>query len=305
MNVLFLQLVHSETDDRIFHQMMTLRQHGHVCYYAHERKVDDGADIIICDTPKAVLKNRGYRGRVIYDVTEWYPSKKNLREYALLLRPLVAVAMVALNLLAACRADAFLFGEKDKARLLRSLFPRKTYAMLPYYPSLRLFEDVMTSNDEHPLRVLYAGPLTAEKGYDRAIQVAKTCGIELTVIGPKDYMPLAEFCRYIQNFDIAFDLRDRDAENRHCLPIKLFYYWAAGVVPIYSDLDAIRRHVPDAERAMYLVRNEDEAIAALQSLWNDWELRLRLRQQGRQFYEDRYHWEMVEERLVSVINQMN
>lgn len=305
MNILFLQLAHTESDDRIQHQMTTLRQQGHLCCYARQRSEDDHADVIICDTPKAVLMNRGYRGRVIYDVTEWYPSKKNLRVYRPLLRPLAAVAMVGLNLLAGCRADAFLFGEEYKASLFLALFRWKKYTMLPYYPSSKLFEEVADTDHDRPLRVLYAGPLTEEKGYFRAMNVAKQAGVELTVIGPEQYMSLDEFCRCIQNFDIALDLRDRDAENRRCLPIKLFYYWAAGVVPIYSDLDAIRRHIPDAEKAMYLVRSEDEAITALRSLRSDPELWKMLQLQGRSFYRTRYYWEMIEDRLVSVINQTN
>ena len=267
MKVLFLQLVHPKTDDRILHQMQTLRRFGHTCCYAQHRTADDGADVVICDTPKAVLLNRGYKGMVIYDVTEWYPSKKNLREFIPLLRPLAAAAMGCLSLLAGIKTNRFIFGEEDKGKFFRGLFPWKKYVYLPYYPSKTLFAEGETRRESNtPLRVLYAGPLTEEKGYFRAVDVAKQAGVELTVVGPEQYMPLADFCRYIQGFDVALDLRDRDAENRRCLPIKLFYYWAAGVVPIYSDLDAIRRHIPDADDAVCLVKNEQEAIEALRQM---------------------------------------
>ena len=305
MKVLFLQLAHLETDDRIVHQMDTLRRHGFACSYAHERAKDDAADIIICDTPKAVLRNIGFGGSVIYDVTEWYPSKKNLRLFTPLLRPLAAVAMGGLSLLAGIRTRGFIFGEKEKSIPFRCLFPWKKYVYLPYYPSQKLFADVVEQREQNsPLRVLYAGPLTEEKGYFRAVKAAELAGVELTVIGPEQYMPLTDFCRYIKSFDVALDLRDRDAENRRCLPIKLFYYWAAGVVPIYSDLDAIRRHVPNADEAMLLVKNEQEAVSALRQLKEQPALLQKYRSAGLRLHRNAYYWEAVEERLISIISQI-
>lgn len=304
MKVLFLQLAHPETDDRIVHQMMTLRAHGYACAFARERTKDDAADVIICDTPKAVLRNIGYSGVVVYDVTEWYPSKKNLRPFTPLLRPFAAAVMGCLSLLAGCVASRFIFGEEDKSKPFRWLFPWKKYVFLPYYPSQTLFADVPDEREANaPVRVLYVGPLTEEKGYFRAVNVAREAGVELTVVGPEQYMPLKEFCRYIQSFDVALDLRDIDAENRRCLPIKLFYYWAAGVVPIYSDLDAIRRHIPNAEDAMYLVKNETEAVAALSQLLRFPDRWAQCRHLGLQMYRDSYYWEAVELRLISIISQ--
>lgn len=305
MKVLFLQLVHPETDDRIIHQMMTLRKRGYICSFARKRTKDDEADVIICDTPKAVLRNIGYAGTVIYDVTEWYPSKKNLRPFLFFLRPLLAAAMCCLSLLAGLRTNRFIFGEKDKGKPFRCLFSWKKYVYLPYYPSRKLFADVVEHQDlDRPLRVLYAGPLTEEKGYFRALNVAKQARVELTVIGPNQYMPLVDFCHYIRSFDVALDLRDRDAENRRCLPIKLFYYWAAGVVPIYSDLDAIRSHVPNAHNAMCLVKNAQEAIAAIKQLQSQPSLLAQYRRAGLQLHRDAYYWEAVEERLINIISHI-
>lgn len=302
--VLFLQQVHPETDDRIISQMMTLRRHGFTCTYAQARSNDDAADVIICDTPKAVLRNIGHTGIVIFDVTEWYPSKKNLRPFRPYLRPLAAVAMICLSLFAGFLTNRFIFGETDKGKPFRFLFLWKKHVYLPYYPSRQFFAEVAEEREtDRPLRVLYAGPLTEEKGYFRALNVAKQAGVELTVIGPEQYMPLEDFCRYIRTFDVALDLRDRDLENRRCLPIKLFYYWAAGVVPIYSDLDAIRNQVPNAQDAMILVKSEQDAIAALKQLLNEPSLLDQYRKAGQQLYRDAYYWEAVEERLINVISQ--
>lgn len=306
MKVLFLQLAHPETDDRIVHQMMTLRAHGYACAFARERTKDDAADVIICDTPKAVLRNIGYSGVVVYDVTEWYPSKKNLRPFTPLLRPFAAAVMGCLSLLAGCVASRFIFGEEDKSKPFRWLFPWKKYVFLPYYPSKSLFAGGDIQREQNsPLRVLYAGPLTEEKGYFRAMNVAKQAGVELTVIGPDQYMPLEEFCRYIQNFDIALDLRDRDVENRKCLPIKLFYYWAAGVVPIYTDLDAIRKHIPNVDEAAFLVRDENEAIRVLKNIMQDHVLFQQYSRNGRKLFRKGYNWESIDDCLLTVIGDGN
>ncbi|MCQ2323818.1 MAG: glycosyltransferase [Paludibacteraceae bacterium] len=300
MTVLFLQTAHVKTDDRILHQMQTLRRAGIECVYANRRDEVGEVDVVICDTPKAVLQNVGRKGLLIYDVTEWYPSKKNLRVYHPLLRPLAAVAMSIQSLAAGIVSDRFIFGEEAKSRPFRKLFGWKKFVYLPYYPSKQLF--VRAHKQNHvPLNVLYAGPRTAEKGYERAVEVANEVGINLKVISPEQYMPLQEFCTYLQDVDVALDLRDMDAENRRCLPIKLFYYLAAGVVPIYSDLDAIREHIADAEKSVFLVHDAKEAAEALRRLVSDSALWKQYSQRGQQLFDERYYWEKVEERLLQIV----
>lgn len=301
MKILFFQTVHPESDDRIIHQMLTFSSAGHQCFYSQSRSDHNDADVIICDTPKAILSNVFRSGILIYDVTEWYPSKKNLRSFSIILRPLVAILMVVASFLAGVVADRFIFGEKDKARPFRFFFPWKRFIMLPYFPSQTLFDGVVPEKKRAPLKAIYAGPLTEEKGYFRSVSLAEKANINLHVLGPDDYMELGEFCQFIRQFDVAFDLRDRDAENRHCLPIKLFYYWAAGVIPIYSDLDAISYNVPEVKSAAILVKSEDEALRELLDLKCNPERVAKLKIAGRRLFECHYNWEAIQGRLLTII----
>jgi len=54
------------------------------------------------------------------------------------------------------------------------------------------------------------------------------------------------------------DLREKDKENNKCLPIKLFYYMACGCPVIFSDLDAIKMHIPEINEFACTVNPNDE-----------------------------------------------
>ena len=56
-------------------------------------------------------------------------------------------------------------------------------------------------------------------------------------------MPFLEFCKTIGKTHLFIDLRKKDFENTHCLPIKLFYYLACGRPVIYSNLKSIRKEI--------------------------------------------------------------
>ena len=113
MNVLFLQTAHSAFDDRIYyHQRVSLEKAGHKCAFANfVKEVKDIPQIIICDTPKAIWEARKAfkNSHIVYDITEWYPSKKNLRNISPWLRPLKWCVLVIANIYAGWVVDAFIF----------------------------------------------------------------------------------------------------------------------------------------------------------------------------------------------------
>ncbi len=51
------------------------------------------------------------------------------------------------------------------------------------------------------------------------------------------------FTEAFSDADLCFDLREFNFENHHSLPIKLFYFMAAGKPVIYSNLKGIRKHM--------------------------------------------------------------
>ena len=126
--IIFLQAAHTAVDERVrHHQARTLEESGHTVevygldsFFSFALKQ---ADIYIVDTPKALWKVRRTSAQIVYDITEWYPSKKNLRNIRLG-KCIKAFILLLANIWAGCRANAFIFGDVDMARPFRLLFPR-------------------------------------------------------------------------------------------------------------------------------------------------------------------------------------
>ncbi|MBR1564703.1 MAG: hypothetical protein IJ650_05085 [Paludibacteraceae bacterium] len=349
-NILFLQTAHEADDDRVlYHQSVSLQRHGFNCHTisitgkdAKYKQLTDAlkgtlstfhAAAIICDTPLAVLgakRTNKSRAVVIYDITEWYPSKKNLRNTPALLRPFKALMLIVANIMAGILADAFIFGETDKARPFRRLFPYKKSLLLTYYPLLEYITPRPANTDiKRQLRLLYAGPLTREKGYHRVIDAITMCArcqpqtaFTLTIITdsplPIDQpslpdnlslnyiheMPFQQFCSQITLHDIFFDLRDCDTENTRCLPIKLFYYMAAARPVIYSDLKAIRTAVPELAKDDCSLVNPDnikDVSAILHRYLTETSFYQTICLRNRQLIENQYNWDKQDLTFISFI----
>ena len=284
-------------------------------------------DVVICDTPLAIRTARklyGYKAKVVYDVTEWYPSKKNLRNAPLLLKPFKFCVLVIANLWAGFAADAFLFGERHKAKPFMRLYPWKKSLLLPYYPALRYLHPTSYQPFAgRALRLMYAGALTKEKGWFRVIDMlrevaaahhgqqfvltvitANAESIEISMpdnvmIVVKPYMSFDDFCSELPKHDICLDLRVPDIENTRCLPIKLFYYMGSGRAVIYSSLKAIRLAVPElaeqinmrpAERLETFVREPAQIIKE--------------GEHNRQLIQSKYNWESLHEPFIRFIESL-
>lgn len=325
MKVLFVQLAHAADDDRVlYHQSATLERHGiHTAVIARETKPvpfmqhlhevrrrirEEHPDVVICDLPKAVLASVGCGASVVYDITEWYPNQHSIGRRSLA-TPFRLIGMAALNYLAGMLTDRFIFGERDKGRPFRRLFPWKRYVELPYYPSSALFPvNVSEKGIGKQCNILYAGPLTTEKGWGRVQETLELCRAarpdivwNLTTVEPNHFVPLPEFCRSLKDIHIALDLREINAENRRCLPIKLFYYMAAGCAPVYSDLDAIRNGVPGVESFCALTHSAADASEAILRLVNDPQEYSRVSSLARHRFVNAYNWELIENRLLSIL----
>lgn len=301
-------------DDRVgFHQRVSLEQAGHICAFASY--VSPRAPIpdrIICDTPKAIRIARKAFGRkvqIIYDVTEWYPSKKYLWNVPAWRKPLMFCAMIGASLWAGCATNAFIFGEAHKAKPFRRLFPWKKYLFLPYYPSLQYIPSSAPRPIEDEVRLFYAGPKTQEKGYFRAIEVAKKCETKMpgkkVVFTAVEGVSFEDFCREITLHDFCLDLRDNDFENTRCLPIKLFYYLAAGKPVVYSDLKAIRHGVPEIVNDSLVDPDDIERAAdSIVALTSSPEKYLAICRRNRELAESTYNWESQHERFVQFVEQL-
>lgn len=346
--ILFVQTAHTAEDDRVrYHQMPTLANAGYetdvistLGKEAHEKKDCIGKkievfrpDAIICDTPYAVLTSRNAAPetcKILFDITEWYPSKKNLRGTGLL-RPFKKGLLHIINKKACKTADAFIFGEPEKALPIQNDFPTKPAILLPYFPRT----DYIPYSENHrdirtELRICYAGPMTQEKGYPNVLAAVRELAIsfpetkiDLTIISPSSsketqqtapnlhiyglpYLPFNEFCEILKDYDIFLDLRENDAENTRCLPIKLFYYMAAGRPMVYSELKAIGDFIgrdttfiqlvdPDNQKAIakaiayYLEQPEQYSLAC---------------HEAHKRYLNEFNWELNETRFLNFLKDI-
>ena len=329
--IIFLQAAHTNTDERVlFHQAQTLQAAGHIVeiyemdsFLNYEPKQ---ADVYIVDTPKALWKIRHTSAKIVYDITEWYPSKKNLRNIRAG-KLLKALALVVANLWAGWRTDAFIFGEEDKAKPFRILYHRKKHIYLPYYPDLGYIHPMPTNDIAKECRVLYAGALTKEKGWERVKSTMENIAkllpknqFQLDIITKDhftysneydnlhicklDFMPFEQFCEQIVQYDLFLDLRDVDFENTRCLPIKLFYYMACGRPSIYSNLTAIRKGVAQIDDCAFLVDDIEQATQAMLQYISNPTLYKRHSQRALELSQQQYNWQSIKIRLTQLIDEL-
>jgi glycosyltransferase involved in cell wall biosynthesis len=377
MNISFLTSAHEPYDDRIFYHMArSFSDRGWnveiVSSKTDLKKTDDGIsincfygenlskrekikcfthrlalyhpDIIICSEPLTIIAAKGYSKKqrrtlkIVYDITEWYPSKKNLEGHNFFIQLFIATRLLIFNFLTSAKTDAFIFGEWYKSRLYRFLFPHKPAVYISYYPDSKYIRRIEPSLGDKKLRLCYSGRISLEKGFGHFLKVLdglarqhKDLIVEVKIIGwyenQKDQdeckplidrlngnivisfydrQPLKQFIELINDTDIFFDLRSNDFENNHCLPIKLFYYAALGRPVIFTNLKAIRKEV-EIQKFGYLVKPDDtEQIVGIVSIYlSDKELYFGHCSNARNLFEINYNWKKIEPELLGFINEIS
>lgn len=297
-------------------------------------------DIIICSEPLTILAAHNYSAtqkrkvQIIYDVTEWYPSKKNLVGRTLPVQCFLFVQLLFFNLLVSRFTDSFIFGEWFKSRPYRILYPSRSYIFIPYFPRLTYIPYCRPEPESRKLRLSYSGKISREKGFGNFMNVIrklsesdKKLNIEVTITGwfdnnrdkqeyegqlksdkPEitihtfDKQDFQTYLNIVKNTDIFLDLRSDDIENQHCLPVKLFYYAAFGRPVIFTCLRAIKKEV-ETEKFGFLVKPDDsDKIAELISAYlaNDG-LYFQHCNNARTLAEKKYNWEKIEPGFINFI----
>jgi glycosyltransferase involved in cell wall biosynthesis len=253
---------------------------------------------IICAEPLPILAAHRYKKKInnriqiIYDITEWYPSKKNIENASRLNAIAICTKLLVFNVYAASLSNKFIFGEYYKSLPYRILFPWKKSRIISYYPDLDYINYQAARLFSNQICLGYTGRISSEKGITHFFDLAKelqkrkpSLTIKLKIIGwfvyKKDEEDYNRSCYSLQNIDVQllnrqpfeilsnsladidifFDLREPNIENQHCLPIKLFYYAACGRPVIYSRLKAITNVFPNLPFG-YLVNPADSKANA-------------------------------------------
>lgn len=366
-SIVFLLTAHSAEDERVrFHQLPSLTNAGwtaHIVapsqgelpgsnpyarlYDAHTMTrrqcvkhcvsilEELKPDVVLADTPMSLWMAVRYRRSskrevaVLYDVTEWYPSKKNLRFVSGIAKGLKFCALTLFNIYVNLYTDGFVFGEEDKARPFRRLFPHRPFVMTSYYPDLKYITSIPAEDLRSRVRLFYSGNLTDEKGFGNVLKAAVWVArfnpetqVVLNVLSNQhlekmpslpanlmlqidDYQPFVDFCQRAAQNDVFLDLRIPDNENQKCLPIKLFYYMAMGKPVIYTDLAAIRKGCPEFEEFGSYVNPFDtqQVVDIVNDYIRDAESYRKRCEAALRWARVKYNWKAIEADFVHFIRQ--
>ena len=300
-------------------------------------------NIIICSEPITIIAAHKYnkrtnsKARIIFDITEWYPSKKNIEGLSTLSKLIKLFILSIFNIYSSIYANAFIFGEYYKSIPYRILFPFKKNITVSYYPDLKYLIHTPPSKLTNEICMGYSGKLSKEKGifnFMNAIQeltkLVPEFNIKVKIIGEfaseieKDkfnnqiknmpqleaiimpQIPFEKFSCELQNIDLFFDLRAIDFENTRCLPIKLFYYMACERPVIYSNLKAINHEIKNFNFGYLVNPHQPKEIAALihNYIINN-ELYMEHSKLARINVEKIYNWNNIKQTLTDFIDTIN
>ncbi len=372
--ILFLTTSHHYNDDRIFyHQAKSLREQGHtvkIVSLTAERKgvrenieIEASAsldkttteklaifnavckafqpEIIICSEPLAVIAAHRYGKnkavKIIYDVTEWYPSKRMLQHPNWFGSFLKLIKFSAIQFYAGWKSSHFIFGEQSKKFPLAYVFRRKPSIVLPYYPDHSYISRTINKLDGKSITLGYTGRISKRDGIENFFNAAhllrrRNPGLQviLLIMGRaqteadglsfeklvqdfgqenikfKEPVPLEKFTESFAEADICLDLREKDFESTRCLPIKLFYYAGAGKPVIYSNLKATRQHI-DVSKFGYLVEPDDarQVANAVEHYLRDQNHYDHHAHQAVNAFETQYNWNEIKSRFLKFVEKTN
>ena len=304
-------------------------------FYHYLSKINP--DVVICDNPVSVLGARKYRKKankkqlkIYYDITEWYPSKGHFHHASKIKNILKFPLLCGVSFYVSFLVSGFIFGEYYKA-IPYKLFFWKKYTNLTYYADLNQIKTYPINKDNQKVVLFFTGKLNEASGFNAVSQVAVQCAkhfpdtdfvlrvistdvnAESTQVNGKNLkteffpkLPFNIFCEKFVTADIFFDLRKINWENSRCLPIKLFYYMAAGRPVVYSNLKAIRKGVPEINEFGFLVnpQNISSIVDVVSKYLSDRQLYINHSQRARQLCEEKYNWKNIKNQFVELIEKV-
>jgi glycosyltransferase involved in cell wall biosynthesis len=285
-------------------------------------------DLVICSEPLPILAARKY------DITEWNPSPEYFSSVPFPGKCFAFLKLIFINFTASYIADAFIFGEWYKSRPYRFLFPFKPFIFTTYYPDLKYIEITEPQPLTNKLNLIYSGRISISKGFGNFMKVVKGVAtlndkseIKIKIIGwyesehdKKECEPYLsdpgtnvtisfvgrqgfnDFIAYLKEADIFIDLREDNFENRFSLPIKLFYYAAAGRPVIFSDFPSIKCEVDTGEFGFPVKPdNYEEIIHIISGYLENSKLYLEQCRKARRLAEVKCNWQKISPEFLKFI----
>jgi len=300
--------------------------------------------IAICSEPLAVYAAFQYKKKydqnlkIAYDITEWYPSKKQLSGLPLISYMLIFAKLILFNLYAMHITDAFIFGEYYKSIVAKKMFFKKPFLYLPYYSKKDYINPLPVKEDLQQLNLSYSGKISKEKGFENFISVIyllkkkrPSLDIQIKIIGwPENdeyasiyqksieqlkkiaritqfsKMNLFDYINEIRDTDIFVDLRQDDFENQRCLPIRLFYFAAMKRPVIFSNLKAIKKEVR-IDNFGFLVKPNDieKTVSIIENYIDNKDLYNLHCKNARDLHQNIYNWDRKEAGFIDFLKMIS
>ncbi len=258
---------------------------------------------------------------VVYDAHEDLPVQVRGKEYLPGFAKRIAEILAKGLVLVAGHADAIVAATPAVARR----FPDQRTTVVRNVPRFRPSDDAPPPMSERPLRAVYLGALSRDRGIDVLAGVAASelpHGWRVVTAGPVDRAVdgrLFDAARRSGRIDHRGTLdpegaRDLLLEARVGLlplfltdayavsiPTKLFEYWAAGLAVIASDTPAWRELLRGVECVSWVPAGDPAAIVRALHQYNDSpELLQRHADAGHALVREHYRWDAESARLLDI-----
>ena len=289
--------------------------------------------VIICSEPLPVIAAIKYRRtqktgvKVILDVTEYYPHQNALRGLHGINKYFTYLKLFLFNVYTANLTNQIIIGEKNKAILYNWIAPFKRKSIIGYYSPKKFF-NYSYKDLSNPITFCYLGEHSEERGFYKLLNVVKRIssnsnhsfklifigsssneqiqyldGIKNIEIEEIDWTEYDRLSEVLNKSNFFIDLRDKNKIFNRSIPIRIFDYMACGRPVIFSNLDSLSE-LSDIKPFTHLVEPDDiNAVAKILNAYFDNNgLYFEHCQAARNLFEDKYNWELLEGKLLKLIN---
>lgn len=287
---------------------------------------------------KRILENKGRSPKLIFDVHEFLPAKRSSKRFsrdALWSKIVICFERKSLEYV-----DYVITANHITRGHLLSLNRFIETEVLDNCPVLSIFQEPEQETNDEAITICHEGSLHFSRGlreilevmkilkerYDRKIrllivgdvfgeersyfeQKVKDYQIEY-VVGRTGWLPYEKVGEAISNCSVGIIFIDfmelKETVMLSGPPNKLYNYMRYGLPIVTVDLPETRRIVLESQCGIVVKEQAVDALAdALSMLIDDADLRRRLGENGREAVYEKYHWGVMEKKLLRIYSELS
>lgn len=291
-------------------------------YHCHEL-----GSLIICLIIKKMKKCK-----VIYDIHEHWPSQipQDLGLfYDSAINRIVQKIVLKIELFCSKRSDALITVSNSVADRFNKIGLKPV--IIPNVPVLSYSNNLSYSGDDYQKLVYMGGKLQTSDGIKECVNAMIKLKeyfpkITLTIIGKLDFeikeitankkalqsiiitgvLPYDEMYKQIHKGGIGLINFKPDYYNKYIgLPNKLFDYMSCGLPIVASNFPEIKKVINEAKCGLLInPTDENEIVEAIKYMIEHPEVTKKMGENGRKAVEEKYSWDVIENRLFAVYNSL-